>query len=80
MVTVNLASSLQLSGEIKASSLIFDVKQSDGKALPTWIEFDSTALTFKIQVTDKTVVGDFFVTVAITSALHPGWSCRIDSW
>lgn len=45
---INLTSNLVLSGEIKLNDLVFDVKQTNGNALPTWIVFDSKALTFTI--------------------------------
>ena len=77
---IKLTPNLVLSGEIHLTDLLIEIQQADGKELPYWIVFDSSALIFTIQVTDKTILGKFYFTIGITSALHPGWALSINQW
>ena len=49
--------------------------------LPTWIKFDPLKAEFAIEVSDKTLAGDYFFHIEITaSEVHAGWSCKQESW
>ena len=52
-----------------------------GQPLPVWITFDPLKATFSIEVTDKTLAGEFSIQIEITAnEVHPGWSCKIESF